>query len=311
MGSKKKWIVPPAMQPGDRVGIAAPAGPVDAEALERGLKVLRRMGFEPVPGRHVLARSRFLAGEDAARAEDLMTLFRDPGIRGIICARGGYGINRVLPLLDPDVIRRHPKVVVGSSDITLLLGYLNQRCGLVAFHGPMAAGSFGCRSMPQSRRQFRQILTGAPDGGLLRAPRARPLVAGRAEGRLAGGNLTLMCRSLGTPYEIDTRDSILLIEDVNEPPYRIDGMLWQMRQAGKFDAIRGAVIGEMVKCLPPRQRWDRWTDVFMDHLGDLGAPLLGNCPIGHGDEIWTLPLGRRAVLDADRRTLCLPEAAVS
>jgi len=180
-------------------------------------------------GRSVNDRKHFLAGEDEDRADDLMVMFQNPEIKAIFCARGGYGVNRVLPLLDPKIIRKNPKVVVGSSDITLLLIYLLQKCGLVSFHGPMVAGSFGCKPMKISKTQFRKILTGAKEGGHLKAPQAQVLQERTARGKLVGGCLTLMCRSLKTPYEIQTRDGIVLIEDVNEPAYRIDGMLWQLK----------------------------------------------------------------------------------
>lgn len=158
--SEKKWITPQGLLPGDRVGVVAPAGPVNREELESGLHVIVKMGFKPVTGSHVLARKGFLAGSDAARAEDFMTMIEDPSIRAIFCARGGYGVNRILPLLDPRLIRKHPKIVVGSSDITLLLSYLNQHCDLVAYHGPMVSASFGCRPMSRSRKQFRNFLQG-------------------------------------------------------------------------------------------------------------------------------------------------------
>ncbi len=291
------------MKPGDRIGIVAPAGPVEAGTLDKGMAVLRQMGFDPVPGKYVRKRTGFLAGSDAERAEDLMSMFRDPDIRGIVCARGGYGVNRVLRLLKPAAIRKNPKMVVGSSDVTLLLSYLNQVCRVVAFHGPMAAASFGCRAMPQSKKQFVQMLKEGNGSQTLKDAKSRVLIGGTGEGRLAGGNLTLICRSLGTPYEIETRNSLLLIEDVNEPAYKIDGMLWQLREAGKFKGVKGVIVGEMIDCRFNKGQKGSLDDVFRDHLAGLNIPAIMNCPIGHGPEIWTLPLGRKARLDADKRTL--------
>ena len=310
MAARKGWLRPPALKRGDAVGVVAPAGPVEPGPLERGLRILRRMGLEPVEGRCLRQRTGFLAGSDSDRAEDLIRMFRDSRIRGILCARGGYGANRVLPYLKPALVRAHPKVVVGSSDITLLLGFLTQQCRLVCWHGPMVAASFGNRPMPRSQKQFARVLMGEEQGLHLRHARARVLRAGRARGRLAGGNLTLMTRSLGTPWELETRGALLLIEEVNEAPYRIDGMLWQLKQAGKFRGLKGVILGEMIGCRFPEGRRGTLDEVFLDHLGDLGVPILANCPIGHGPEIWTLPLGARAELDTGNRSLTVDPALV-
>lgn len=303
MTGNLRWIEPPKLEAGDRIGVVAPAGPLEAGALDRGLDVLRKMGFDPVEGRFVRRRKGFLAGDDWERADDLMAMFRDDSIRGIACARGGYGVNRILPLLDPKAFRANPKWLVGSSDITLLLLYLNQRCRMVAGHGPMAAASFGCRPMRTSRRLFKEFLTGGKAPSTLHDKKSRTLNGGTAEGRLTGGNLTLLCRSLGTPYEVETRNSILLIEEVNEPAYRIDGMLWQLKEAGKFKGIRGVVLGEMVGCRFNKGQKGTLDEVFLDHLCGGNIPVLVNCPVGHGSEIWTVPMGRKVLLDADRRLL--------
>jgi len=309
--SNLRLIRPKKLKQGDMVGVVAPAGPVDPEHLEAGLSVIRGMGFQPVLGRFVNDRKHFLAGEDADRADDLMVMFQNPEIKAIFCARGGYGVNRILPLLDSKIIRKHPKVVVGSSDITLLLIYLLQKCGLVAFHGPMVAGSFGCKPMKISKTQFRKVLTGVKDGGILNASKARVLQEGTASGKLVGGCLTLLCRSLKTPYEIQTRDGIVLIEDVNEPAYRIDGMLWQLKAAGKFRGVKGIVFGEMVNCRFTDGQKGRLEDIFRDIVPNRTIPVLTDCPVGHGNEMWTLPLGVEATLDTDSKSLRLKTCGVS
>ncbi|QPJ62133.1 MAG: LD-carboxypeptidase [Candidatus Nitronauta litoralis] len=303
MTVKKRWIEPPLLKKGDRIGVVAPAGPVDPGTLDKGLGVLRQMGFEPVPGQFVRKRSGFLAGSDKERALDLMAMFCDPDIHGIVCARGGYGVNRVLSSLKADVIRKNAKVVVGCSDVTLLLIYLNQMCRTVAYHGPLAAASFGCHPMALSKIQFVRMLTEGQEPASFKDPKSRTLFGGTAEGRLAGGNLTLMCRSLGTPYEIETRGSLLLIEDVNEPAYKVDGMLWQLGQAGKFKGVKGLIVGEMIDCRFNKGQKGNLDDVFRDHFEKLKIPVMVNCPIGHGPEIWTLPVGRKASLDTGKRTL--------
>ena len=309
--ANRRLIRPKKLKQGDLVGVVAPAGPVDPQHLETGLKVVRGMGFQPVLGRFVNDRRHFLAGEDEDRADDLMVMFQNPEIKAIFCARGGYGVNRILPLLDSRIIRKNPKVVVGSSDITLLLIYLIQICGLVAFHGPMVSGSFGCKPMKISKTQFRKMVTGVKDGGLLTAPQAHVLQEGKARGRLVGGCLTLLCRSLKTPYEIQTRDGILLIEDVNEPAYRIDGMLWQLKTAGKFRGVKGIVFGEMVNCRFDEGHKGRLDDLIRDMLPKRSIPVLTHCPVGHGNEMWTLPLGVEATLDTDSKSLRLKNNGVT
>ena len=303
-------IRPPQLKQGDVVGVVAPAGPVDRSQLETGLEVIRAIGFEPLLGRHVHARSRFMAGFDKDRAQDLMDMFRNPRVRAIFCARGGYGANRVLPHLKPGTIRANPKVVVGSSDITLLLHFLVQNCGLIAFHGPMVAGSFGRAEMKQSQRQFKALLTGEAKGRIFHSPRAKVFSKGVARGKITGGCLTLLCRSLNTPYEIRTRNRILFIEDVNEPLYRIDGMLWQLKNAGMFKGARGIIFGEMVNCRPQHQGDGTIEDILTDLFPNPGFPILTHCPIGHGKEVWTLPLEISATLDSESKTLELKHCGV-
>ncbi len=294
---------PKRLKQGDRVGVVAPAGPVDPENLEKGLRTLKRMKFLPVVAKHVLARDRHLAGTDEQRTQDLNDLFGDKNIKGIFCARGGYGSNRVLSGLDPSVIRRNPKVFVGSSDITLLLLFLVQECSLVAFHGPMVAGNFGRYPMPKSKRQFCEILLGKKAGKRLTAKGARVFNPGIAEGKMTGGCLTLLCRSLGTPWEIKTRNRILLIEDVNEPLYKVDGMLWHLKQAGKFKGIRGVVFGEMVNCQPSKKAGGSFKEILRDVFADSSFPILTNFPAGHGREMLTLPMGVEARLDTKSKSL--------
>jgi muramoyltetrapeptide carboxypeptidase len=303
-------IRPPQLKRGDVVGVVAPAGPVDKHQLETGLAVIRAMGFEPLLGRHIYDRSRFMAGFDKDRAQDLTDMFLHPEVRAIFCARGGYGANRILPHLKPGLIRDNPKAVVGSSDITLLLHFLVQKCGLVAFHGPMVAGSFGRAEMKQSQRQFKALLTGEVKSRHFHAPRARVFSKGVAQGKLTGGCLTLLCRSLNTPYEIKTRNRILLIEDVNEPLYRIDGMLWQLKNAGMFKGVRGIVFGEMVNCRFQRHGDGTIENILEDLFPTPRFPILTHCPIGHGKEVWTLPFETPAILDSESKTLELKHCGV-
>lgn len=300
---KKKMKYPKRLNQGDKVGVVALAGPVDREILEKGLEVLRRMGFCPVLAEHIHAKDRYLAGTDAQRTNDLHAFFKDSNIKGIFCARGGYGVNRIISRLDSSIIRENPKVFVGSSDITLLILFLVQYCSLITFHGPMVAGNFGRYPMTKSKRQFSEILSGKKSGKLLTAKGAIVFRPGIAEGKVIGGCLTLLCRSLGTPWEVKTRNKILFLEDVNEPLYKIDGMLWHLKQAGKFKGIRGIVFGEMVNCLPHSKTGGSFKEILKDVFVGSSFPVLTNFPSGHGREMLTFPIGVEARMDTKFKTL--------
>lgn len=310
MSESKKLIRPGRLKEGDVVGVVAPAGPVEPELLEKGLKVLKTMKLKPVLGEHVLSRRGYLAGKDEDRARDLMSMFKNPEVKAIICARGGYGVNRLLPLLKPGIIRKNPKIVVGASDITLLLLYLAKKCSLVAFHGPMVGGNFGQYGMKKTKKQFQDLLTGQPEGKTLMSAQARVLRPGIGKGEITGGCLTLLCRSLGTPYEIQTRNKILLIEDVNEAPYRIDGMLWQLKSAGKFKDVKGIVLGEMINCHPKKSGNGAMVQYYQEMFDGLKIPIVTNFPVGHGKEMWTLPFGVDATLNAEAKTIQLKHCGV-
>ena len=299
---------PKRLKQGDRVGVVALAGPVDRKTLEKGLRTLRKMGFCPVLAEHIHEKDRYLAGTDAQRTKDLHDFFRNPEIKGIFCARGGYGVNRVLSRLDSSIIRENPKVFVGSSDITFLILFLVQQCSLVTFHGPMVAGNFGRYPMTKSKHQFSEILFGNRVSKRLTAKGSHVFKSGIAEGRVIGGCLTLLCRSLGTPWEVKTRNKILLLEDVNEPLYKIDGMLWHLKQAGKFNGVRGIVFGEMVNCQsfgPDRRNKESgsFKGILRDVFANSSFPILTNFPSGHGREMLTLPMGVEARLDTKLKTL--------
>lgn len=294
---------PKRLKKGDKVGVAAPAGPVDPKILKKGLRTLEQIGLYPVLSKHVFSKNRYLAGTDEQRTQDLNTLFGDPEIKGIFCARGGYGANRVLANLDASIIRKNPKVFVGSSDITLILLFLVQNCSLVTFHGPMVAGNFGRYPMPESKRQFSEILFGNSAGKCLTANKARIFKSGNTKGKVIGGCLTLLCRSLGTPWEVKTRNKILMLEDVNEPLYKIDGMLCHLKQAGKFKGIRGIIFGEMINCKSLGRGNGSFNEILSDIFSDGSFPIITNFPSGHGRELFTLPMGIEAKLDTASKSL--------
>lgn len=295
-----------AIRPGAKVGIAAPAGPIDADRLEAGEQLVRRMGFEPVRRSDATARLGYLAGDDARRSAELIELIDDPEVEAILCARGGYGASRIVERLDPARIRAARKPLVGYSDITTLLLWQRRQAGLMGIHGPMLERAEPLP--PEVVSSLTRALTGA--GSPPRLP-GRPLHGGWAEGRLTGGSLSLTVASLGTPWEVDTRGAILMLEDVTEPPYRIDRMLQQLRAAGKLAAVVGVGVGAMQDCDDARYPELDLETVLRDVLEPLGVPVVIDLPFGHGPCNLAWPHGGRAAIDGDRGEVELLESAVA
>jgi muramoyltetrapeptide carboxypeptidase len=296
-------IKPPALRRGDTIGVVAPSGVIIPHELESGVKRLEGLGFHVKLGKYVRDVFRTMAGKDRERADDLLQMFSDPQVKAIVCARGGYGSARVIPHLDRDLIREHPKVFVGSSDVTVLLLYLVQECGLVAFHGPMVGSHFGKTPSSLTDEVFLKVLTQPGPAGPLRLPDVKILRQGRAEGRLVGGCLSLLCSAIGTSYDPKTDETILFLEDVKEPPYRIDRMLTQLKASGKLRKVRGVLFGPMVQCRPPQGAGDDLEEIILDVLADLEVPILLGVPSGHGEHNVTLPLGIRVRVSALREGL--------
>jgi muramoyltetrapeptide carboxypeptidase len=300
---------PPALRKGDLIGVVAPAGAVKTDDLNAGLKRLEDLGFRLLLGRSVHRKVRYLAGEDRDRAADLMDMFANPDVRAVVAARGGYGTSRLIPLLDLETIAHTPKIFVGSSDVTLLLHVFRAQCGFVTFHGPMVSPNFGKYSSPVTSESFVRILGATEPPGRFDLRGVKALKAGHAEGVLTGGCLSLVCQTIGTSYEIGTEDSILFLEDINEPPYRIDRMLTYLKQIGKFDKVRAVLFGLMPDCHPSPHESYALEDVIRDVLGDLPCPILLDFPSGHGGTNITLPFGVRAAVEGT--TLSVLDAPVS
>lgn len=292
--------LPPALAPGARVALVAPAGPLRGEAdVERGRENVRALGWEPVVAPHVLRRTGYFAGTDAERLADLNTALADPAIDAIWCLRGGYGCMRLLERLDLDAMRRRPRALLGFSDVTALHAAVGAHASLVTMHGPVARNPL----TPFSRDSLVRALVVQEDpcGA---APHARTLRGGVAEGRLAGGNLALVAALAGTPWAPDLRGAIVVLEDVNEAVYRVDRMLMQLRLAGMLDGVRGIAFGQCTDCPDDSDDGARaLDDVLSEHAEWLGVPCLAGIPMGHVDDQWTIPLGAIAELDADARTL--------
>lgn len=289
---------PRPLRPGDRVAVIATSSPFERENLERGLATLRAQGFDPVLGSHAFDRHRYLAGGDAERASDFVAAVTDPSIRGIICARGGYGAARMLSHIDANVVRPHCKAFVGFSDVTALHLWLLETCGWVTFHGPMVATKWAGEGLDgDTLRSLVDAVSG--NASPVSSSSARVLHGGRARGRLIGGNLSILCHSIGTSFEPDTRDCLLFIEDVHEAPYRIDRMLTHLRQAGKLTGVRGVIVGEMLECDAPTGADFTVDDVVDSSLEDLQVPIVTRFPISHGKPNHTVALGIEYEMDAD------------
>jgi muramoyltetrapeptide carboxypeptidase len=295
-----------ALRAGARIGIAAPAGAVDPERLEAGEEALRRLGFEPVRRGDLTARAGYLAGDDERRAAELAELIAAPDVDAIICARGGYGSSRLLASLDAAAFRRARKPLVGYSDITALLLWQWREAGLMGIHGPMLEREEGLSE--EVAEALREALMGDLGSSRLQG---RPGVGGRGQGRLLGGSLSLVTASLGTAWEIDTRGGILLLEEVQEPPYRIDRMLEQLRAAGKLEALAGVGIGGLEGCEDPRYPERDAEVVIREFLDPLAVPVVFGLPFGHVQRNLCWPFGARASLDGDRGELELLESAVT
>ena len=296
-------VLPRALKPGDTLGIVAPASPFDRDLFDAGLRVLESMNFNLVIPEAIFDQNGYLAGADQHRADLLNDLFADSDIDGIICARGGYGATRILPLLDVDAIACHPKVFVGFSDITVLLDFLVQRCRMVAFHGPTVT-TLG-KADPSTRDRLLLALS-KPAPLSLTSASNQVIQSGITAGRFFCGNLTLFCHLTGTPFQPDFSGGILLIEDQGEAPYRIDRMLTQMMQAGCFDGLAGLALGAFTDCGSA----DEVHRIVADRLGGLNFPILAGFDVGHETVNMTLPVGLPVQLDTDSGTLTFAGPAV-
>ncbi|HWW02320.1 MAG TPA: LD-carboxypeptidase [Candidatus Acidoferrum sp.] len=306
---------------GDTVGIIAPASaPPNPDVLDRSVEILERLGFKPKLAPNVRKRWGFLAGSDRDRAADLMRMFLDARVKAIVCVRGGYGTARLLPLLDYGVIRAHPKIFVGYSDITSLHCAFLRKSNLVSFHGPMLNSDFVKDNFPRFTLQsfLRTLMQPVAPGSICQGygkKTVRAIRRGVASGPLLGGNICILCASLGTPYQPSFRNAILFFEDLDEVPYRFDRMLTQLLNAGLLQQVAGVAIGINKNCVDPKAKKTReyrqtLDDVFRDRLLPLKVPVVSGLPFGHIPYNATLPIGVRVTLDANAGDLRVLEPAV-
>jgi len=294
-------IKPPVLQPGDTVGIVAPASNVNPDDLESGCAALRALGYKVFYLESILDRDLYFAGSAVRRARELEEMFTRDEVRAIVCARGGYGSNYLLDILDLNKIKAHPKIFVGYSDLTTLLTYLADAAGMITFHGPMVAKDFA-QADGVDAGSWERALNGSPQWALDLDSNVQSLIEGSAEGILYGGCLSILVASLGTPYEIRTAGTILFLEDIAAKPFQIDRMLMQLKLAGKLADVQGIIFGEMLDC---RQNINANKDqgytleeVVLRVVGDLGVPVAYGLRSGHvSRRNMTLPFGVGAALN--------------
>jgi muramoyltetrapeptide carboxypeptidase len=293
---------------GDRVAVVSPSGPVPVERLDAGLAVLHSWGLDVTVtdhARHTHPDFSYLAADDESRAADLVRAWTDPQVQAVFCARGGYGAQRMVDLVDWSAIAAAgPKIMVGFSDVTALHQAFASRLGLSTIHGPVVASLGG--GDEASRRHLHALLF-EPGATLRLTPTPGvALLPGRAEGVLVGGNVALLASSLGTRDRVTADGSIVVLEDIGEEVYKLDRLFTQLLRAGWFDGVRGIVLGDFSDCGSP----ESVRALALDRLAPLGVPMLWGAPIGHEPRNLAFPLGVPAVLDADAGTLQLREPAL-
>src|SRR6266550_2176676 len=306
-------IKAPALQPGDTVGIVAPASNIQHDLLDAGCDLLRRMGYEPFYLDSIFEQDLYFAGSAERRARELEEMFVRDEVRAVLCARGGYGSNYLLGKVNLEKIARHPKIFVGYSDNTTLLTHFADSTGLVTFHGPMVTKDFA-QADGVDLNSWEAALTGRSEWGVPSDSGMKPLVEGSVEGVLYGGCLSMLVASLGTPYEIRTAGTILFLEDVATKPFQIDRMLMHLKLAGKLDGVRGIIFGEMLDCIQQKDQGYSLEEVVLRVVGDLGIPVAFGLRSGHvSHRNVTLPIGVRAALNVSsgEATLKILEAATA
>ncbi|MDM5297611.1 LD-carboxypeptidase [Bacillus pumilus] len=297
--------LPAALQTGDTVGVIAPASPPDDKKLAKGIAFLESLGLQVKKGRNIDRRYGYLAGSDHERVEDLHHMFQDSEVKAVICACGGYGTGRIAETIDYDLIRQNPKIFWGYSDITFLHTAIHQQTGLVTFHGPMLSSDVGGENVhPYTKDTFLQLF--APKS-FTYSHHLSPLHAlyhGTASGEIVGGNLALIVTTLGTPFEIDTKGKLLLIEDIDEEPYKIDRMMQHLKSAGKLDDAAGFIVGDFHQCEPKQQEPSLTLEQLWEtYLVPQKKPALSGFRIGHSSPTVAIPIGTQAELDATGKKL--------
>lgn len=310
-------LLPRAIQKGDTVGLVSPsAATADRMQFTFAEEALEALGFQVKLGKNLKNRYGHLAGTDEQRAEDLNDMFSDKDIKAIICIRGGSGASRILPMLDYKAIAKNPKPLLGYSDITALHCAIQSQTGLITFHGPMGSGSWNSFNVKQFEKVFiqkekitYQNIHSETDDLVVKSNRIQTLNGGRAEGKILGGNLTVLTAISGSPYYPDFRDAILFIEDIGEDPYKIDRMMSTLKLNGTLDLIKGFVFGQCSACEPSGGYGSLTLDqVLDDYILPLKIPAYSGAMIGHIAKQFIIPVGAQVAMDADKGTISLLES---
>lgn len=310
----------PRWKPGDTIGLVNPAGVIfTREDVDLVLEKVQELGLRIKEGQHLLDRYGYLAGKDEDRAADFMNMYNDPEVSGLLALRGGWGCGRILDMLDYKAIRRSPKIIMGYSDITSLLLAIHARTGIVTFHGPVGTSTWNGFSTKYVREMLfdaeRVVMTNPTDldeeTGEPEEP-IRIITPGTARGKLLGGNLSVLTSMAGSSYLPDFHGSILFVEEIGEEPYRVDRMLTQLKISGILDQLNGFVFGKCTRCDAENPESSlSLQQVLDDHIKPLGVPAWYGAMIGHIADKFTMPLGARAEINAERGEIRLLEAAVS
>lgn len=311
---------PKRLNPGDKIGVVSPSSPLENKSdLIRATEKLEKMGYQVVIGKNVDRQRGLVSASEAERVEDLHDMFSRADVDAIFVTQGGYGSAQLIDQLDFDLIRRNPKIFIGFSDITSLHLAINKFSNLITFHGP-GFGRFNDEELTDyTFEQMMKALGSDLPAGLIPLADAKKwlyaISGGVCEGELTGGNMTLICSSLGTPFEIDTKGKLLFIEDVDIEPWVFDHMLCHLKNAGKLKEVAGVVVAECVNCVPYDYKPGYYVDLSLEdilnyYLKPLRVPVLYGLPIGHTKDMATLPMGVRARLDADKKELTILENAV-
>ena len=310
-----KLVLPKGLREGATVAVTAPASGINPGDATKNISLLKSLGLNVIVGQALYKKNGYLSAPDEERAAEFMEFVERKDIDCIMCARGGYGVMRILPLLDFDTIKKNPKIIVGYSDITALLIAITNRSELVTYHGPVASSEFDSYTTDQfiktlfAKQNIQEKTLSVTDS-------IYTISGGTAVGRLVGGNLSMIVSTLGTPYEIDTREAILFLEEIEEEPYKIDRMLTQLWLAGKLQTCRGFAIGQFKNCERSSRNGNATLktslrQVLNARIGSLEVPAVYGLPFGHVRSKMTLPLGILAELNADKKTLSFVENPVT
>lgn len=297
-------VKPKRLGKGDTVGVIAPASPPNEEILRRGIDFLKDLGLNVKVGKHVSRINGYLAGSDEERLEDFHEMFADHEVKSIFCACGGFGTARIAEQIDYDLIKKHPKIFWGYSDITFLHTAIREKTGLVTFHGPMLASDIGKEDThPLSKEGFLQLFEPTT---LIYTEQIAPLevlVDGEARGEIVGGNLSLLVSTLGTAFEMDAKGKLLLIEDVNEEPRSVDRMLNQLYMAGKLTDASGILIGDFCDCTPKRNLSLSLSEVISHYVQLANKPAIKGFLMGHCNPHISIPFGVKASMNTEEKKL--------